>query len=238
VIRAEHRWGSVVLTIDRPERRNAVDLDTLVELRVAIDEARERQVRVLVLTGAGGTFCAGADLTGVESDGFFAALRGVLTGLTDLPAVTIAAVEGAALGAGTQMAAACDLRIATADARFGIPAARLGLMVDRWTVQRLVALFGAGPARAILLGAVTYTGEDAMRMGFVQRLGTLSDAITWATAIADLAPLSIAGHKLVLEHPDDEAAIADAITRAWHSADAYEGPKAFLEKRKPWFTGN
>jgi enoyl-CoA hydratase len=215
-----------------------VDLETLVALRVAIDEARERQVRVLVLNGAGGTFCAGADLTGVESDGFFTALRSVLTGLGELPAVTIAAVEGAALGAGTQLAAACDLRVATPDARFGIPAARLGLMVDRWTVQRLVSLFGAGPTRAILLAAATYTGEDAMRLGFVQRLGTLDDALDWAKAIAELAPLSIAGHKLVLEHPDDEAAIAAALTRAWDSADAYEGPKAFLEKRKPWFTGN
>jgi enoyl-CoA hydratase len=238
VIRTVHRWGSVVVTIDRPERRNAVDLDTLVELRRAIDEARERQVRVFVLTGEGGTFCAGADLTGVESDGFFAALRSVLTGLTDLPAVTIASVEGAALGAGTQLAAACDLRVATPDARFGIPAARLGLMVDRWTVQRLVSLFGAGPARAILLAAATYTGEDAARLGFVQRLGTLNDAINWANAITDLAPLSIAGHKLVLEHPENEEAIAEAMTRAWHSADAMEGPQAFLEKRKPWFTGN
>jgi enoyl-CoA hydratase len=238
VIRADHRWGYGLVTIDRPERRNAVDLETLVELRAAIDDARERQVRVLVLNGAGGTFCAGADLTGVESDGFTAALRSVLSGLTELPAVTIAAVEGAALGAGTQLAAACDLRVAAPDARFGIPAARLGLMVDRWTVQRLVSLFGAGPARAILLAAATYTGEDAMRLGFVQRLGTVDDAIAWARAIAELAPLSVAGHKLVLEHPDDEAAIAEAITRAWHSADAYEGPKAFLEKRKPWFTGN
>ena len=238
MIRAEHRWGYVVLTIDRPERRNAVDLETLVELRRAIDDARERQVRVLILTGAGGTFCAGADLTGVESDGFFAALRAVLTGLTELPAVTIASVEGAALGAGTQLAAACDLRVAAPDARFGIPAARLGLMVDKWTVQRLVALFGAGPTRAILLAAATYTGEDAARLGFVQRLGALHDAMTWAGGIADLAPLSVAGHKLVLEHPEDEAAIAEAITRAWQSADAMEGPKAFLEKRKPWFTGN
>lgn len=238
MIRADHRWGYAVVTIDRPERRNAVDLDTLLELRRAIDEARERQVRALILTGAGGTFCAGADLGGVESDGFFAALRAVLTGLTELPAVTIASVEGAALGAGTQLAAACDLRVAAPDARFGIPAARLGLMVDRWTVQRLVALFGAGPTRAILLAAATYTGEDAARLGFVQRLGTLDDAVTWANAITDLAPLSVAGHKLVLEHPDDEAAIAEAITRAWQSADAMEGPRAFLEKRKPWFTGN
>ena len=133
---------------------------------------------MLVLNGAGGTFCAGADLTGVEGDGFFAALRGVLTGLGELPAVTIAAVEGAALGAGTQLAAACDLRVATPDARFGIPAARLGLMVDRWTVHRLVSLVGGrtGPGHAAG-GGRRYTGEDAMRLGFVQRLGTLDDAL-------------------------------------------------------------
>src|SRR5258708_6863711 len=77
LIPTDHRWGSVVVTIDRPERRNAVGLEPLVELRRAIDDARERQLRVLVLTGAGGTFCAGADLTEVESDGFFAALRSV-----------------------------------------------------------------------------------------------------------------------------------------------------------------
>ena len=238
MIRTDLRWGYGVVTIDRPERRNAVDLETLVALREAIDSAREREVRALVLTGAGGTFCAGADLTGVGVDGFAESLRRVLTGLTDLPAVTIAAVDGAALGAGAQLAAACDLRVATAAARFGVPAARLGIMVDRWTVQRLVALVGGGTARAMLLAAVTYTGDDAHRLGFVQRIGTLDDAVAWATTIAELAPLSIAGHMLVLEHPDDTERIAEAIARAWASADAIEGPKAFLDKRKPWFTGN
>jgi enoyl-CoA hydratase len=238
VIRTDLRWGYGVITIDRPERRNAVDLETLVALREAIDSARQREVRALVLTGAGGNFCAGADLTGVGVDGFADSLRRVLTGLTDLPAVTIAAVDGAALGAGAQLAAACDLRVATATARFGVPAARLGIMVDRWTVQRLVALVGGGTARAMLLAAVTYTGDDAHRLGFVQRIGTLDDAVAWATTIAELAPLSNAGHKLVLEHPDDTERIAEAIARAWASADAIEGPKAFLDKRKPWFTGN
>ncbi len=238
MIRTDLRWGYGVVTIDRPERRNAVDLETLVALREAIDAAREREVRALVLTGAGGTFCAGADLNGVDVDGFTDSLRRVLVSLTELPAVTIAAVDGAALGAGTQLAAACDLRMATSAARFGIPAARLGLMVDRWTVQRLVALVGGGTARAMLLAAVTYTGDDAHRLGFVQRIGVLDDAVAWATAIAELAPLSLAGHKLVLEHPDDQERIAEAIARAWASADAIEGPKAFLEKRKPWFTGS
>jgi enoyl-CoA hydratase len=209
-----------------------------VAIRAAIDDAASRNVRALVLTGAGGTFCAGADLTGVEGAGFVDALRAVLTGLIDLPAATIAAVEGAALGAGTQLAAACDLRVAAPTARFGIPAAKLGLMIDRWTINRLVSLVGGSMARSILLAADTFTGEDGYRLGFVHRLGTVEDARAWAGSIAELAPLSVSGHKLVLEHPDDDAAVAEAIARAWNSADALEGRTAFLQKRSPWFTGN
>src|SRR3954453_1490950 len=123
MIHTEWRWAMGVVTIDRPQRRNAVDHEALIGLRAAIDEAADRQVRALVLMGAGGTFCAGADLTGVEGAGFASALRAVLDGLTELPAATIAGVEGAALGAGTQLAAACDLRVATPMAVFGVPAA-------------------------------------------------------------------------------------------------------------------
>src|SRR5690349_11778840 len=92
--------------------------------------------RALVLTGAGGHFCAGADLTSLEDSSFAKLLRNVLELLGTIPVPTIAAVEGAALGAGMQFAAACDLRVATPDAKFGIPAAKLGLMVDHWTVKR------------------------------------------------------------------------------------------------------
>ncbi len=154
--------------------------------------------RVVVLTGAGGHFCAGADLSGVEGDDFRAALRMLLDRLTTVPVPVIAAVEGAALGAGTQLAVACDLRVATADARFGIPAAKLGLMVDHWTVQRLAAFAGHGPARAMLLGAEEYSGERSHALGLVQRLGDLDAALAWADELATLAPLSIAGHKLAL----------------------------------------
>jgi enoyl-CoA hydratase len=238
MIHTDWRWAMGVITIDRPQRRNAVDHETLVAIRAALDEAVDRKVRALVLMGASGTFCAGADLTGVEGAGFAAALRAVLDGLTGLPAATIAAVEGAALGAGTQLAAACDLRVATPMAVFGVPAAKLGIMVDRWTINRLVTLIGGSTARSILIGAETVSGGDAHRLGFVQRLGTPEDAIAWAEAIANLAPLSVAGHKLILEHPDDAAAVAEAIARAWGSADAIEGRTAFLQKRSPWFTGS
>src|SRR5690606_15067557 len=128
------------------------DHATLEALAAALDEAGE-EVRALVLTGAGGHFCAGADLSGVEDEAFTGLLRSVLDRLRLAPYVTIAAADGAALGAGTQLAIACDLRVATPQTSFGIPAGRLGLAVDAWTVDRLAVLAGAGPARAMLLAA-------------------------------------------------------------------------------------
>ena len=97
---------------------------------------------MLVLTGAPPAFSAGADLTGVEEGEFARLLAEVLRGFTELPIPTIAAVDGPALGAGTQLAVACDLRVATPASRFGIPAARLGLVVDHWTVERLARELG------------------------------------------------------------------------------------------------
>jgi len=235
-----------LVTIDRPERRNALDLETLEELLVAVEGAAVRAesdgaTRVLVLAGAGGHFCAGADLTGVEDTEFVARLNRLLVSLRDLPLPTIAGVEGAALGAGTQLAVACDLRTAAADATFGIPAAKLGLMVDQWTVQRLVGLAGAGPARAMLLGAETYSGADAAGFGFVQRIGGVTEALGWADRLATLAPLTIAGHKIGLndaEVLDDRTeGYAAAFARAWGSADLQEGLAAFGERRPARFSG-
>lgn len=245
MILEERRGPVTVLTIDRPARRNAVDLATCVELTGAIERAAGDGTRVIVLTGAGGHFCAGADLTHVAGEGghgddFRPALRRLLDtiGLTPLP--VIAAVEGAALGAGTQLAVAADLRVAVPTARFGIPAAKLGLMVDHWTVQRLALLAGHGPARAMLLAAEEVDGDSAHRLGLVQRLGGLDTALEWAERIARLAPLTIAGHKLALNRLEPELADGDvdaAIRRAWASADAVEGPAAFAERRTPDFKG-
>jgi enoyl-CoA hydratase len=231
----------LVVTLDRPERRNAVDLAALEALLVALGEAREGEARVLVLTGAGGHFSAGADLKSLTDSSYATVLRSVLDGLTEASFPTMAAVEGAALGAGTQLATACDLRVATASARFGIPAAKLGLMVDAQTVQRVVSLVGHGPARAMLLAAEQIDGEAAHRLGLVQRLGSLDDAMAWAQEIAQLAPLSIAGHKLTLERllprPADDADVHAAFNRAWGSADLAEGRAAFAERRSPRFDG-
>jgi enoyl-CoA hydratase len=240
VIHTARDGGVLAVTLDRPERRNAVDHDTLLELADVIAKAQADRVRVLVLTGAGKTFCAGADLTGVESRGFADALRAVLDGLIQLPGATLAAVNGAALGAGCQLAIACDLRVAVPTAYFGVPASRLGLMVDPWTVQRVAELAGGSRARSILLAAENLHATEAHAAGFVHRLGDLEGAMAWARDIAGLAPLSVAGHKLALERrasPSVDPEVLDAMHHVWASADAAEGRTAFLEKRPAMFEG-
>lgn len=228
------------LTLDRPERRNAVDSETVESLAASVWSAHDNGARVVVLAGNGPHFCAGADLKAAEPLTFAGHLRAALDALREVPCVTIAAVHGAALGAGMQLAVACDLRVATADARFGIPAAKLGLMVDHWTVQRVAALCGEGPARAVLLACQEIAGAQAVALGLVSRLGSRDDAVTWAGEIAQLAPLTIAGQKLALnrlEPPADDPDVRAAFERAWRSEDLVEGRAAFAEKRRPRFRG-
>ncbi len=241
MVRVEWREQVVVITIDRPERRNAVDLPTLRGLLDAQREAAEGGARVVLLTGSPPAFSAGADLTGVDSGEFVATLGAALRGFTELPAVTVAAVDGPALGAGTQLAIACDLRIATPTSSFGIPAARLGLAVDRWTVERLARELGWPVARAMLVGAVSYRAEHLHTSGGVHRLGDLAEALVWADELATLAPLTVATHKMALERavptPGSDPVFEQAFAAVWASADADEGRTAFLEKRRPVFRG-
>lgn len=241
MIRAAQEGAVTVVTIDRPERRNAVNAEMCEQLTAAVDDGLAAGTRCLVLTGAGGHFCAGADLTGVEDEHFRTVLSTALLALCHAPVATIAAVEGAALGAGMQLAAACDLRVAVPDARFGIPAAKLGLMVDHWTVRRVARMVGEGPARAMLLAAEEVDGSRAFDLGLVQRTGGLDEALAWAADIARLAPLTIAGHKLALNRlapePDSDPEVEAAVRRAWGSEDVAEGMAAFRERRRPDFQG-
>jgi enoyl-CoA hydratase len=231
--------GVMLITLDRPERRNAVDHATLLALLDA--QSTCAAARVVVLTGTPPAFSAGADLTGVEEGVFAADLRRVLHGFTELDAPVIAAIDGPAMGAGAQLASVCDLRVATPRSKFAVPAARLGLMIDQWTVERLAREFGWPLTRGMLLAADVYDAERLHAAGAVHRLGGLDDALAWAGEIARLAPLSIAGHKLALEvvagdiEPDERIEAARAV--AWGSSDADEGRRAFLEKRPPDFRG-
>lgn len=231
MIHTSSQDGVTLVVLDRPDRRNALDYAHCVELASIV---RGVSRGVLVLAGEGPHFCAGADLSGVEDEEFVGVLHDALDALVTTPVVTLAAVQGAALGAGLQLALACDLRVATPDARLGIPAARLGLMVDHWTVTRLAQVFGHAAAAAMLLAAEEYDGAAAHRVGFVQRLGGEAEALAWAAEIARLAPLTVAGHKLGLRTGDG---YGDAFRAAWASDDLREGMAARREKRSPRFQG-
>lgn len=225
-----------LLTLRREERRNALNLD----LCRAINESAQRAVdggsRVIVITGAGSAFCSGADLGGVYGPEFLEALYGMLHGLTKLPVPVIAAVNGPAIGAGTQLALACDLRVADVSARFAVPTAKNGMAVDGWTIRTLAALAGTGRARRLMLAAESLDRNEAVAAGLVDRAGTLDDALAWADEIAQLAPLAIAHNKLVLNGGDDEAVNA-SFEAVWASADVREAAAARDEKRPPVFDG-
>ena len=241
MIHCEQRDLLTLVTIDRPERRNALDHDALAGLEAALASAHAAGSRVLVLTGAAGHFCSGADLNGVEDEGFVAALSRLLMGLREAPFVTMAVIEGFALGAGTQLAISCDLRVSTPEAGLGVPAAKLGLMVDQWTVRRLVALVGQSTARQVLLTTDVVSGSRCHDLGLVHRLGGLDDGLAWAERIAALAPLTVQGLKLGLNEADPfeptTPAFDAAFRTAWASADLAEGLAAFAAKRPPRFEG-
>ncbi len=231
----------LIATINRPARKNAVDQETVTELAQALKQAETQSARVFVLTGAEKTFCSGADLSGVRETQFTDALHKLLIQLANSRCVTIAAIDGHALGAGAQLAISCDLRVATARATVGVPAARLGLVVNHWTVERLTRECSWPVARAMLLAARNYSGEELANLGAVHRIGDFDSALAWAHEIAALAPLSIAGHKAALNASSREPDINELVQRArdyaWASKDVDEGRAAFLEKRAANFKG-
>lgn len=230
---AQHRDGDVaVIEIDRHERRNALDTAHCHDLRAALTGT----ARAIVITGAGSSFCAGADLGGVYDTAFRDALYAMLAAVTQVPVPVLAAVNGPAIGAGAQLALACDLRVAAPEATFAIPAARLGIAVNPWTTRRLALLAGTGTAQAMLIGAETLDAGAALRCGLASRLGDRGAALTWARELAGLAPLSLAYAKKALNEPDS-AELARDFEACWASADAAEGQRARAAKRPPRFLG-
>ena len=227
-----------VLTLDRPERRNALDVQACLDLAAATDEVVAADARAIVLQGAGGHFCAGADLGAVDDLAFSPALQRALLGLAAAPLVVVAAIEGICMGGGVQLALAADVRVATPDARLAVPATRLGLAVDGWTATRLAAAAGPGEAAALLLAGAEIDGARAYGIGFAQRLGGPEEARAWAVEVAALAPLTVRAHKLALARPVGDAEAEAARGAAWRSADLQEGKAAFAERRPPRFTGS
>ncbi len=230
------------VTIDRTHRRNALNLEALEELHTAVESALRDDARAVVLTGAEGHFCAGADLTELEDVSFTSRLAEVLEHLSAAPVTTIAAVDGSCMGLGMQLAIACDVRVVGPDARFAVPVAKLGLMVDHWTLDRVARTWGEGAARLMVLTATVLDSDDAWRLGFAQLRGDLADAQALAAQAAALAPLSQTGSKIGFDaHHDNSAEVARyeaAFARAWASDDLAEGRRAFSERRQPDFRGH
>lgn len=229
------------IELDRQERRNALDVEHCGLLVAAVADVLAAGSRAIVVTGAGTSFCSGADLGEVYTDGFRDGLYAALHAITDAPVPVVAAVNGPAIGAGTQLAIACDLRIAAPTAVFGVPTARIGLAVDPWTVRRISRLAGGGTARALLLACDQIDAELARARGLVDRIGTAADAMALAAEIATLAPLTLRYNKLAADSTDlplDDPTVLAAFDACWASADLAEGRRARADKRAPVFTGH
>ena len=245
------------LALNRPEARNAVSPAVLGELVAALEAAgSDPECRVVILSGAGKDFCAGADVhdliasrDGGNPAGFATAFEAALRAIEDHARPVIAAVHGAALGAGCQIASACDLVVAAEDARFGIPSARLGIVVNYENIERLVRSIGPKRAAEMLLSARTVTGVDAVEWGLANAAvepGALEAAVDdLAGRIASLAPLSLTASKRGIvavarswsADSGGRGAFDASAAQALASHDLAEGLAAFRERRAPEFRG-
>ena len=237
------RDGDVVtLELQRPDRRNALNSELCLAVHRGVEQAERDGARVVVVTGQGTSFCAGADLTGdAIPEHFGQILEEMLTAIQRASIPVVAAVNGPAVGAGTQLAVACDLRVVAPGSFFEIPSTRLGIAVSNWTIRRLASLAGGGVARTILLGGERVYTEQAFTCGLANKLGDLNVATQWAQSITELAPLALRHLKLVFN--DDGAQDVPtpeqvaAFEAAWSSEDMKEARRARSEKRKPKFVG-
>jgi enoyl-CoA hydratase len=245
------------LVFDHPERRNAIShemWEALPKAAQSLDE--DPEVRVVVLRGAGEVaFVSGADIsefegrrTGGDAAADYEATTGRAFGaISGMSKPVLAMIHGFCVGGGLATALAADLRYAADDARFAIPAARLGLAYHPGGIEALADLVGPSAAKEILFTARRYTAGEALGLGLVNRVFAKAELEAevreLAAAIAANAPLTLRSAKTVVrelgrEGPArDRAAMADSIQRCFESADYKEGVRAFLEKRPPRFRG-
>jgi enoyl-CoA hydratase len=249
--------GIGFITFNQPEKRNAMSVEMWQGLAEILDDFRDDPaVRVVIMTGAGGkAFVSGADISQFEKrranadaqEEYARLTSGGRARLANFPKPSIAAIQGFCLGGGLAIAMQADLRIASANSQFGIPAARLGIAYAFDGLRTLVQLVGPAHARMILYTGTRIGAEEAARIGLINKVvpeESLADTVLeLARTIAGNAPLSIAANKLcidnILKDPADRD--FDAIARAGRtcldSADYREGRTAFMEKRQPRFQG-
>ncbi len=252
MISFEERGKVGVVTIDRQERRNALNAEMCEEIRGRLEGSDG--LRAIVITGAGTAFCAGADLVtrfaadgDAETDTFRPAFEQVLDAIVAHPAPVVAAVNGPAIGAGMQLAVACDVRVAALGARLAIPGGKLGIHLSSRNIWRLAQLVGQGAARDFLLAGRTVDADEALRLGLVQYVDgdALGAALALAGEIAASAPLTVRGHKRALNLVEEAQWIGAAAREeialheaaAFASKDLQEGMAAFADKRTPDFKG-
>ncbi|HEV7264300.1 MAG TPA: enoyl-CoA hydratase [Falsiroseomonas sp.] len=245
------------MTFNNPERHNAVSMEMWQAAeRILTDFTADEAVRVVVVTGAGGkAFVSGADISKFESErsgeaavnAYQAQTAKVYELLHGCPKPTIAMVQGHCIGGGTALAVCCDLRICGETASFGVPAAKLGLGYPLSGLRRLVDVVGASFAKEIFFTAKRWTAEEARIMGLVNRVvpnDTLEAfVVEYATTIAGNAPLTVGSSKAIINEAvkdrgaADEAMCDHLVKACFASEDYIEGRRAFMEKRKPRFTG-
>jgi len=251
LVRFDVSHGVATIVLNRPDRRNAIDLPTAEALSAALTEMDARpDVSVGVLTGAGPVFSAGMDLKVMASGGPRPIVpgRGAFGIVEDPPAKPlIAAVEGAALGGGLEIALACDLIVAADNATFGLPEVRRGLIAAAGGVLRLPQRIPHAQAMRMILTGDQITAQEAYDLGLVVELAPPREALAaaqrLAATIAGNAPLALRAAKNIVQRthglPLAEAFEAQRplVKSIRESADAQEGARAFAEKREPRWTG-
>ncbi len=252
-VRYEIEGDVAVVTVDRQQALNALNEDVLVELALAFQIAEGNVgVKALVVTGAGRAFVAGADIAGINQveDAFTArefSLLGqdVCNSLAALPFPTVAAINGFALGGGLELALAADIRVASPQAKLGLPEVTLGIIPGYGGTQRLPRLIGQGRAMDLILTGRHVGAEEALQMGLVNRVAddALATAIEIAATAARNGPLALGLAKEAVSRGLDVTLSqgleieADLFGLVATSEDMLEGTRAFLEKRAPDFKG-
>jgi enoyl-CoA hydratase len=250
----ERRAPIALITINRPDKLNALNIATRKELADTLDELRnDDEVRVVVITGAGEkAFVAGADIsefagrTAIEQRAVMKA-RNIFTAAEDFPKPLIAMINGFCLGGGCELALSCDIRIASDRARFGQPEINLGIIPGGGGTQRMTRLIGEGKAMQLVLTGEMIDAQEAHRLGLVNEVYPAAELETktmeLAHKIAEKSPVALAMAKTSVKNAartnlrEGLEREIDLFALCFSSEDKEEGVRAFLEKRKPQFKG-